>query len=66
MGENTQLDFNKVIPRQGTGSRKWDALQSVFGNSSALPLWIADMDFASPSVVNEHSDQARTTSGVRL
>ncbi|MBP2665975.1 MAG: patB [Firmicutes bacterium] len=51
MGDQLQFDFTKVIERRGTGSRKWDARGAVFGNPDALPLWIADMDFASPPAV---------------
>lgn len=47
-----QFDFDKIIPRQGTGSRKWDALENVFGSNDVLPLWIADMDFSSPKAVS--------------
>ncbi|EIW17187.1 MULTISPECIES: MalY/PatB family protein [Pelosinus] len=46
------FDFDKIIPRQGTGSRKWDALENVFGSNDVLPLWIADMDFSSPKAVS--------------
>lgn len=45
------FDFDKIISRQGTGSRKWDALGTVFGSHDVLPLWIADMDFACPKAV---------------
>ncbi|MBP2635355.1 MAG: Cystathionine beta-lyase [Firmicutes bacterium] len=48
---STKLDFDKLIIRQGTGSRKWDDIGSVFGSKEVLPLWIADMDFASPEAV---------------
>ncbi|MCE5285706.1 MAG: PatB family C-S lyase [Pelosinus sp.] len=51
MTGNKLFDFDKSITRQGTGSRKWDALQDVFGNEEVLPLWIADMDFAVPDAV---------------
>ena len=51
MGNTTAFDFTKTIERHGTGSRKWDATGAVFGNSAVLPLWIADMDFASPPAV---------------
>lgn len=47
----TDFDFDRQIARRGTGSRKWDALDSVFGSRDILPLWIADMDFASPPAV---------------
>ncbi len=46
------FDFDKIKPRQGTGSRKWDALENVFGSNDVLPLWIADMDFSSPKAVS--------------
>jgi cystathionine beta-lyase len=49
---NILFDFDKIIPRQGTGSRKWDALENVFGSNDVLPLWIADMDFSSPKAVS--------------
>ena len=49
---NVTFDFDTIIPRQGTGSRKWDALGNVFGSDEVLPLWIADMDFSSPKAVS--------------
>lgn len=49
--QKTTFDFDKIIPRQGTGSSKWDALQNVFGSEDLLPLWVADMDFPSPEGV---------------
>lgn len=39
--------------RYGTDSEKWDGLESVFGESNLLPLWVADMDFRSPLAVRE-------------
>ena len=48
---STELDFDEIITRQGTGSRKWDDIGTVFGSEDVLPLWIADMDFASPRAV---------------
>ncbi len=43
-------DFDKVIPRQGTGSLKWDGAHAHFGGE-VLPMWVADMDFAVPRIV---------------
>ena len=48
MGE---YDFDEVINRVGTSCRKWDARREVFGTEEVLPMWIADMDFASPPSV---------------
>ena len=39
--------FDDVIDRRGTGSLKWDR----FEGRDVLPLWVADMDFRSPSAV---------------
>lgn len=35
------FNFDQIVERQGTGSVKWDSM----GNSSILPMWVADMDF---------------------
>ena len=40
--------FDRPIERRGTASFKWD----MYGED-ALPLWVADMDFASPPPVVE-------------
>ena len=47
------LDFDTVIERRGTDSSKWNGLKRVFGSDEVLPLWVADMDFASPRAVTE-------------
>lgn len=46
--------FNYVIERKKTHSVKWDRLAEVYSlddGKDILPMWIADMDFAAPSVV---------------
>ena len=42
------MDFDRVVERRGTASFKWE----LFGEG-VLPLWVADMDFASPPPVVE-------------
>jgi cystathionine beta-lyase len=42
----TPLDFDRVIDRRGTDSNKWQKFPA-----DVLPLWVADMDFASPPAV---------------
>lgn len=39
-------EFDKVIERRGTGSTKWDNLTMRVSNPNALPMWVADSDFA--------------------
>lgn len=46
-----RYDFHEVINRKGTCSEKWDGLKKHFGTDDVLPMWVADMDFKSPSEV---------------
>lgn len=41
------FDFDTPINRKDTGSIKWD----IYQGRDVLPLWVADMDFASPPQV---------------
>ncbi len=45
--------FDELINRTGTHTYKWDYRKEVFGTADVLPLWVADMDFASPACVVE-------------
>jgi cystathionine beta-lyase len=44
-------DFDKALDRTNTNCEKWDNLVEVFGRDDVVPLWVADMDFASPPEV---------------
>lgn len=44
-------DFDRIIPRAGTGALKWDERRARFGADDVLPMWVADMDFAAPAAV---------------
>jgi len=44
-------DFTKVLDRRGTNSLKWENV--LPGATTAVPLWVADMDFAAPPCVLE-------------
>jgi cystathionine beta-lyase len=46
-----EYDFNEIIERRYTGSRKWDGTSEFFGTLDVLPMWIADMDFKAPPAV---------------
>jgi len=46
-----QYDFDEVINRHNTQSSKWDNVGARVGNSEALPMWVADMDFRCPQPV---------------
>jgi cystathionine beta-lyase len=44
------FDFDRVIERRGTHASKWDNMARLSGitASDAIPMWVADMDFAAP------------------
>ena len=48
---NSETEQPVFVDRRGTDSSKWDAMQKRFGVSDALPLWVADADFAAPRSV---------------
>lgn len=49
-GGLVQGRFDELLDRRGTCSLKWDAMGQFFGGvEDALPLWVADMDFATPA-----------------
>ncbi|SDN98384.1 cystathione beta-lyase [Psychrobacillus sp. OK028] len=46
--------FSTVFNRRNTYSAKWDMLEEIYSipdASEILPMWVADMDFAIPSVI---------------
>lgn len=46
-------NFDEIIDRRGSGDLKHDALQPRWGRDDLLPLWVADMDFATPPFIVE-------------
>ena len=44
-------DFSKIIDRTGTNSYKYDLRDKLFGTEDIFPMWVADMDFATPDFV---------------
>ena len=45
----TRSEFDQAIDRRNTASLKWDR----YGNRDVIPMWVADMDFASPPAVQD-------------
>jgi cystathionine beta-lyase len=43
----------KAVNRQGTYTTKWDDAKKKFGTDDLIPLWVADMDLASPLCVQK-------------
>jgi cystathionine beta-lyase len=49
------FDFDRVIERRGTHAMKWDMIAGYSGIEApdAIPMWVADMDFAAPPGVTQ-------------
>lgn len=52
-----KYDFSTIIDRANTSAIKIERLPSLFGNAQALPMWVADMDFATPPFVINRLNQ---------
>ena len=46
-------DFDKPVDRKGSGDLKHEVLQERYGRSDLLPLWVADMDWETPSFITD-------------
>ena len=70
-----KVDFDQITPRTGTRSIKWDTIEASgqlrprtgasdpLDPQALLPLWLADMDFATPQPVQE-ALRARVDHGI--
>ncbi|HOU68965.1 MAG TPA: PatB family C-S lyase [Paludibacteraceae bacterium] len=45
------MNFDEIIDRTNSNSTKFKVMQRRYGRTDLLPLWIADMDFATPDFV---------------
>ena len=48
-----KVNMFKAVNRQDTYTTKYDDAKKKFGTDDLLPLWVADMDLASPLCVQE-------------
>ncbi len=46
-----KYNFDEIIDRTHTGSLKVEALNTIWGRTDLLPLWVADMDFRTPPFI---------------
>jgi cystathionine beta-lyase len=46
-------NFDQLIDRKGSSCIKWDGMEKFLGAGDALPMWVADMDFLTPSFITE-------------
>jgi cystathionine beta-lyase len=42
-------NFDEEINRENTSCIKYDLREEVFGRADVIPMWVADMDFKTPS-----------------
>ncbi|WP_052366416.1 aminotransferase class I/II-fold pyridoxal phosphate-dependent enzyme [Geomicrobium sp. JCM 19055] len=47
------MNFDEIIDRKQTNSMKWDALKERYKSDDLWPMWVADMDFKVPEVVQK-------------
>ena len=45
--------FDKIIDRTGSDDLKHGVLQERYGDANLLPLWVADMEFETPQLIND-------------
>ena len=48
-----KYDFDKLVDRTGSNDVKHEELQTIWGRTDLLPLWVADMDFETPSFITD-------------
>ncbi len=53
-------NFDQIIDRRGTNAIKYDKMDFFFGRHDLQPLWVADMDFATPSFILDALKQRLT------
>lgn len=46
-----KYDFDKIIDRSGSGDLKHEVLKARYGRDDLIALWVADMDFETPSFI---------------
>lgn len=51
--KDTHYNFDEVIDRRHTNCLKTDGLKERWGREDLMPLWVADMDFRTPSFILE-------------
>ncbi|MGM9925514.1 MAG: MalY/PatB family protein [Bacillus sp. (in: firmicutes)] len=49
----SNYNFDEQINRTNTASLKWDFVEARYGAEDLLPMWVADMDFASPKEITD-------------
>ena len=48
-----KYNFDQIIDRNGTDAVKVEGLKEIWGRTDLIPLWVADMDFATAPFIVE-------------
>ena len=48
-----KYDFDKLVDRTGSNDVNHEELQTIWGRTDVLPLWVADMDFETPAFITD-------------
>ena len=48
-----KYNFDEIIDRSGTDAIKLEGLKELWGRTDLIPLWVADMDFATAPFITE-------------
>ena len=53
LNKSLMWNFDEVINRENTSCIKYDLREEVFGRADVIPMWVADMDFRTPSFITD-------------
>lgn len=48
-----KYNFDELIDRNNTNAVKIDGMEEIWGRKDLIPMWVADMDFATPDFILE-------------
>jgi len=48
-----KYNFDEIIDRENSSCYKYDLREKIFGTIDVKPMWVADMDFRSPSFITD-------------
>lgn len=46
-----KYNFDQLIDRRNSNAVKIDEMKDIWGRDNLIPMWVADMDFATPDFV---------------
>ena len=61
-----RYDFDQIIERKGSNDMKHEFMPLIWHRDDLSPMWVADMDFASPDFILDALKKTLRTSYFRL